>query len=208
VTAQVAQIIDVQLFGGQEILNVYHFVDTSGVASIPTLVSTYISDVVPLMADLQSVRCTHTGIRYRQVYPTAALQHTTFISPPTAGADSANQDLASCDALSIAWDLGDTVVLAGGFTGHLKRGGTRIGGSTEGFVNGDTCPSAAITAAATFVTELLLPGTGPWQLVVASFLDGARARQPTVQSYAIVDGGSAPSPSTQNTRKVLRGRTR
>lgn len=207
-TTQVAEIVDVQHYAGQEMLNVYHFVDTSGVASIPTLVSTYISDVIPLMVGVQSSDLSHDAIRYRQVYPAATLTLTQAISPAIAGADSTGDNLASCDALSGAWTLGATVVLAGGFTGHIKRGGTRTAGVRENLVVGDVTTSACNTSWAAWVAELLLPGTGPWQLCVASFLNGARVRQTTVQSYALVTGSSLPAPSTQNTRKVLRGRTR
>jgi hypothetical protein len=102
------------------------------------------------------------------------------------------------------------VILAGGFTGHIKRGGCRIGGITEDEVNGDALVSGIGTEVQTWFAELANPGTDAFLLCVASFLSGnppSRPRQHTVQEYALVTGQVNPAPSTQNTRKVLRGRT-
>jgi len=205
--ARVAEIIDVQTLAGQEVLNVLHFVDPAGTGDIDVLVENYIESVIPLMVAFQTPSLTHVAVRSREVSPTASLTQTTTTGLPVGGAATGTVDLASADALSAKWNLTGTVVLAGGFTGHLKRGGIRTAGSGEEHVDGNTCTGGTITSFAAFVSELLNPGTDVFQLCVASFLNGARARQTTVQAYAIVSGASAPSPSTQNTRKVLRGRT-
>lgn len=213
-TAQIAEIVDVQEQAGQEIQNVYHYVDPTGVADIAVLLSDYVADVLPLVRPLQHTSLSHTALRYRKVYPatTLMLEYTTGL--PVAGTD-ASDALASADAASFKWTLGNpTVVLSGGFTGHIKRGGTRLGGFSEGNASGNSCGAGFITAAAAWFAELKDPGTDAWQLCVASFLIGnhvphgaPRARSQTVTSYTIVTGSSAPAPSTQNSRKVLRGRT-
>jgi hypothetical protein len=207
-TAKVIEIVDVQLLEGQEVLNVFHFVDPAGTGDEAVLVSDYISDVIPLMVGIQHADLTHIAVRHRVVYPTAALVHTTPISPPVAGGVTGTDVLSSATAFSFAWALGVTVVLAGGFTGHLKRGGCRTAAVPESYVDGNEAVAGSITNAAAWVAELLNPGTDAFLLCVASYLNGARVRQPTVQSYALVTGASVPAPSTQNTRKVLRGRTR
>jgi hypothetical protein len=58
--------------------------------------------------------------------------------------------------------------------------------------------------AAAFATLTPVAG-GDFEFIVASFLNAGRVRQHTVQQYAPVLGTSAPAPSTQNTRKILRG---
>lgn len=206
-TAKVAEIIDVQNLFGQEILNVFHFVDPAGTGDISTLVTNYITDVVAAVTPLQTADLTHVAIRHREVYPTVSLMLTTAITPPVAGTASAGDTEPSAVAASMQFILGTTTVLQGGFTGHLKRGGCRIGGIGEGAVFENTMVSGFLTAAATWFTAIQLPGTDVFQLCVASFLNGARVRQPAVQSYALVTGQGTPGPSTQNTRKVLRGRT-
>ena len=206
--ARVVEIVDVQNLGGQEVLNVFHFVDPAGTGTIATLVSDYVTDVIPLTAALQTADLTHTAIRHREVYPTVTLQLTTAINPPVAGTASAGDTEPSAVAASMQFILGSTVVLAGGFTGHLKRSGARIGGIGEGAILGNTMVSGFITAANTWFAEIVQPGTDVFLLCVASFLDGARTRHASVQSYALITGLGVPGPSTQNSRKVLRGRTR
>jgi hypothetical protein len=206
VTTQVCEIVDVQMFGGQEMLNVFHFVDTSGVASEATLVSDYANHVIPLIKIPQTSSLTHTAIRHRLVAPTDELMHTTPISPPVAGGD-ANTPGDSYVAYSVQFFLGTTVVLSGGFTGHLRRSGCRIPGPTIDSMDANAPPDAGIlTAFANWFGQLVNPNGGAWNLCVASFLNGARVRQHTVQSYALIPSCSTPSYSTQNTRKVLRGR--
>lgn len=204
--AVVFQLIDVQSLAGEEVLNVYHFVDPAGTASEATLVSNYIADVIPSLAVLQGTALTHVAIRHRQVYPTAALFQETAISPPVAGSRTSTDMLPNSSAISCKWTLGATVVLAGGFTGHLKRGGMRIAGVTEDEMAGNALSSGIATEVQTFFAALQSPGGTAAVLCVASYLNGARVRQHTVQSYAEVTGQVNPAPSTQNTRKILRGR--
>lgn len=205
--ARIIELIDVQTFLSQQMLNVYHFVDPAGTGSEATLVSTYISDVIPLWQPIQSTSCVHTDIIHREVYPNVNLQMTTTIPGGIAGTNGGAVG-DSFDALSIKWILGSgTVVLQGGFTGHLKRGGMRLGGLVDLATAGNAVAPGTITACNTATTELLLPGTGPYMLCVASFLNGARVRQSAVQSYAVVTAASDPGASTQNSRKFLRGRS-
>jgi hypothetical protein len=212
--ARIAELIDVQDLSGQQVLNVFHYVDPDGVADIDTLVADYVGSVIPLLQSLQGAQLRHTAIRHREVYPAATLMLETAITPPLVGS-AVGEQLASCDALSVKHTLGNpTVVLSGGFTGHIKRGGCRWAGATEGAVSGNDCMPGTITGMAAIMAEVRNPGEGGFQLCVASFLIGnhvphgaPRARSTTVTSYTIVSGDSAPSPSTQNTRKVLRGRT-
>lgn len=214
VTVQIAEIVDLQTYQSQQILNVFHFLDEDGVADIATLASTYISDVLPLMQPIQSTSLQHSEVRYRRVYPDASLMHSTTTGLPVAGSYNTGDLLPSFYAGSVKWNLGDTTVLSGGFTGHIKRGGARVGGQMEGMVDSAGYNSPVTLAYRAWIEELLLPGTGPWELVVCSFLIGnhiphgpARARSSTVTSYCPVVSGSDPSPSTQNSRKVLRGRS-
>jgi hypothetical protein len=212
--ARIAELVDVQNYLGQEMENVFHFVDPAGAADLPTLVANYRDDVIPLLKAMQSTALTHTAIKVRQVYPTAELVAETSLSPAVAGTDG-NLPADSYMAYSVKWTINPaTVHLAGGFTGHIKRGGMRIGGITLSDVGGNAVPAGIVTACNAFVLELLNPGEDAFQLCVASFLIGnhtpggpPRDRADTVQSYALVTGGSVPGASTQNTRKVLRGRS-
>lgn len=205
--AQVIELIDEQVLFGQQVLNVFHYVDTTGVADPAVLVSDYINDVLPLVQGLQTTQLSHTAIRSRKVFPTADLVQETPIVPSIDGVETGDP-LASCDAASGKWLLtAGTVNLVGGTLPHIKRGGVRIAGMVEGNVVGNSVVSGYTTAWAAWVAELLDPGTDAFLLCVASFLNASRVRQKTVQQYALVGGGSAPSPSTQNTRKVLRGRS-
>lgn len=211
-TAQVVELIDVQDFLGQQVLNVYHFVDPSGTGDENDVVEDFISDTIPLIKVIQSTQLTHTDIRHRLVFPTAELTADRFIVPPIAGLQDGVAD-ASCDAYSAKWGIGSTVVLAGGFTGHIKRGGCRIGGMAQDAQDGNTIISGFQTDWDAAFVSLQQPGAGDWFLCVASFLVGnpsgpgePRPRSSTVHAYALVTGTSNLGASTQNTRKFLRGR--
>jgi hypothetical protein len=205
-TAQIVELIDVQSYFNQECLNVFHFVDTTGVADPTVLVSDYVTDVIPLATAMQSDGLTHTAIRYRVVYPTAELTQEVPISPAAAGALTSDA-LATFYAASSKWTgIIPTVNLIGGTLPHIKKGGVRLPGMVEGQAEGEEFASAFVTAWLAWFAELKDPGTDAFLLCVASFLNGARVRQPTVTQYAVVQGTSDPSPSTQSSRKILRGR--
>lgn len=214
-TAKIIEIADVQVLAGQQVLNVFHFVDPTGVGDPAVLLSDYVTSVLPTAQPIQSTALAHTTLRWRQVYPTTTLTLDYSTGLPVAGTDAA-EPLASCDAASFQWILSNpTVVLAGGFTGHIKRGGARLAGFTETMVVGNACAPAIMTAAAAWFAALKQPGgSDAFQLCVASFLIGnpvphvPRARSETVTAYTIVGSSSQPAPSTQNSRKVLRGRVR
>lgn len=205
---QVAEIVDVQTFLSQELLNVTHWVDTTGALDIEDLVDDYIANVVPDLAGCQADGVLHTAIRFRIVTapPTLILERP--ISPPVAGANggtSAN----SYDALSIKWTLGGgTVDLVGGPLPHIKRGGQRIGGINDLAATENSVSAGTITVVRTYTNTLLTAQGGGWLLCVASFLDAARARQSDVRAYALVTAASDPGASTQSSRKFLRGRAR
>jgi hypothetical protein len=215
---KIMQLIDQQTFQGQAIENVFHFVDEDGVADMNAFPAIYVADVLPLITPAQQVGCVHVNIRYRQVYPTATLFLDHPISPTVAGGDPGDPEPSSV-AASVKWLLGNpTVVLAGGFTGHIKRGGARIGGVSNSFSSGNTIAPEHVPLYAAWAAELRSPGSDTWQLCVASYLLGnpvapvppathavPRDRSETVTAYTIVTGASAPAPSTQNTRKFLRG---
>lgn len=204
---QIAELIDVQIQAGQQVLNVYHYLDSSGTLALTDLLDKYTSDVLPAVINIQDSQIAHTALRYRQVWPNATLMLERSIGP-TAGIASSTGIFSSETAYSFKYALpNSTVVLAGGFTGHIKRGGCRIGGVPKGSVTNDVVASGTVTVAATWAGKLIAPAAGGWVLVVASFLNGSRVRQHTVQAYSQVGSLSAPSVSTQNTRKVLRGRT-
>jgi hypothetical protein len=162
----------------------------------------------------QAVPLTHVGVKVRQVYPTSALVQEVPTVPPIAGTDG-NVPADSYMAYSFKFLLNPaTVHLSGGFTGHIKRGGCRIGGITLSGDGENTVSSGVVTAAAAWGAAMLTNLATDFQLVVASFLIGnptpggpPRARSETVTSYTLVNDISVPGPSTQNTRKVLRGRT-
>jgi len=206
-TAKVVQLVDVQSLFGQEVLNVFHFVDPTGVGDPLVLCSDYVAHVIPAIKSVQNPNLSHTALRYREVYPTAALTATYTTGLPIVGTDGATPT-DSATAYSVQLLLGATVVLQGGFTGHLKRSGVRFAGCTTDQMSGNSLPPSGVqTAVAAWFTAIQNPGTDAFLLCVASYLDGARVRQPEVQSYALITGASPASFSTQNTRKVLRGRT-
>jgi len=207
VAATIYEIVDVQNQDAQQILNVFHYVDPAGSTDIAGLLDNYIDDVLPLVIQMQSNALTHTSLRYRQVYPTASLQLERTISSGGVGLVS-GEWLSTFFAASGKWILGNpTVNLVGGSLPHIKRGGVRLAGVVETGVVEDAFVSGYVTAFAAWVAELLNPGVGAFELCVASFLNASRVRQSTVQQYCIPTAASAPSPSTQNTRKVLRGRS-
>jgi hypothetical protein len=217
--ALIVELVDQQTIAGEEVLNVFHFVDPDGVGDPAVLLESYVTDVLPLARPIQSTGLSHNNIRWRTVFPADSLMLDYGTGLPVVGSD-AGEPLANCDAASFKWILTNpTVVLAGGFTGHLKRGGCRLAGPTEGAVVGNACSAGFIVNARAWSNELLVPGGGAFQLAVCSFLIGdpvpdpdhphrhlPRARSHTVTSYTIVGTASDPAPSTQNTRKILRGR--
>lgn len=207
--AQVAEIIDVQTYDLQQTLNVFHYVDTAGTAVLTDLVDAYQENAIPLMIALQHSGLSHTAIRYRDVFPTATLMQERAITPAITGTEG-GEGLASFFAASAKWALPDpTVNLIGGTLPHIRRGGVRVGGQAESQVGNLDYISDFVTAFALWVATLIDPvGDGSWQLAVVSFLGGGspRPRESTATQYALVGGASAPSPSTQSTRKILRGR--
>lgn len=211
--AQIAELVDVQDYHGQEVLNVFHFLDSTGTADIGTLATSFAGGYQADVTGLQSNSLTHTAVRHRQVYPTASLMLTLPVNPPAAGTDTTGDDEPAFVAASIPWILGASTTLAGGFTGHLKRGGMRLCGLKEPEVFIDHMATGWLSGWAAIAPELLVPASG-WELIIASFLIGnpvphvKRARSHTVEAYALVTGYGVIQPSTQNTRKVLRGRTR
>lgn len=208
--AQVIELILHSMLFGQECLNRLHYVDTTGVADPAVLRSDFINDVIPTMRSLVTSQLTFTRVDSRKVYPTADLVVEQNIQPAIAGANTSGDPLPSYAAASAKWAIGATVVLAGGFTGHIKKGGMRLPGMTEDHFSGNGLSGSFATDWATMFAELKDPGTDAFLLCVASYLSGnskPRPRQQTVQAYALVTGSSDPSPSTQNSRKVLRGRT-
>lgn len=211
---QIVQIVDLQSYAGQQIENVTHWLDTTGALDPTALLTDYKANIIAAMKAVQHTSLTHTALKYRQVYPAAALQQESVISPAVAGTDG-NDPAASFVAYSLKFTLSTaTVVLSGGFTGHIKRGGMRIGGVTNDATEQAGVSAGVITSVATLGTRLTTAQGGGFVLVIASYLIGnkvlggpPRARSHTVTSYALVTGVSAPGASTQNTRKVLRGRT-
>jgi hypothetical protein len=207
VATQVAEIIDVQDLGGQQVLNVYHYVDTSGALTVATLLTAFETDVLPKETAFQEASIVHNSLRYRIVTGSPSLMQEKFITPQPGQAASSGYFTPET-AFSFKFGLPlPTVILAGGFTGHIKRGGCRIAGIPKGAIVSNVVASGNLAVCATWATSLIAPSGGGWVLCVASFLNGARARQHAVQAYAVVGSVSAPGASTQNTRKVLRGRT-
>jgi hypothetical protein len=205
-TAQVVELIDVQTQLGQQVLNVYHYLDSSGALAITDLLDKYVSDVLPKVANFTEASLVHTTLRYRQVFPAATLMLERDITD-VPGVAASTGIFSSETAFSFKFALPNaTVNLVGGTLPHIRRGGCRIAGVPKGAVTGDVVASGTVTVAATWATSLISPAAGGWVLVVASFLNGARARQHTVQQYSQVGSISAPAVSTQNTRKILRGR--
>jgi hypothetical protein len=208
VVANIWELIDVQDLAGQEVLNVYHYLDAAGTVEPLDLMDGFVTNTLPGIVQFQTNNLEHTALRYRRVYPSADLTQEYTVGLPVAGGLNTGDDEPSSTALSMKWGIGATVVLAGGFTGHIKRGGMRLGGAKESMIVGnDVASGVPAEWAGTFPLIADPIGDASVVLIVASFLNGARVRQHTVQSYSIVTGSSAPSPSTQNTRKVLRGRT-
>lgn len=218
--AKIVELIDVQTLSGQQVLTRYHYLDADGVADEDVLVADYVTDVVPLFIQFQTTSITHIAIRHRQVFPTVALLKETPISPGVVGGNGTDP-APSFATLSIKYTIGDTVILDPAVSGHIKKGGKHLPGVSEANMIGDGGVAApAIAAVAAYFAEAKDPGTDPWQLIVASFelvkshrvhtattetITKAQMSQ-TVTKYAPVLAASPPTVSTQNTRKVLRGR--
>jgi len=211
--AQIIELVDVQIQSGQEYLNVTHWVDPDGGGDVDALLTDYHDNIVPLMQAMQHTSLTHTGLRYREVYPTAGLQAEQIYGTALAGTDG-NEPAPSFQTLSFKFaPVPTTTVLSGGFTGHIKRGGMHVGGVTVSGVGGNVVDAGLITAGAALGTGLLATQGGTFDLCIVSFLIGnkvrngpPRARSHTVTAWCGVNDISAPSWSTQNSRKVLRGR--
>lgn len=210
--AKIIELVDQQMYLGQAVENVFHYVNPDGVAEASVLLTDYVTDVLPLVRALQNTQCSHTNIRWRQVFPTTTLMLDYASGLPVVGTD-AGDPLPTHEAASFKWLLSNpTTVLSGGFTGHIRRGGCRLAGIGDTNESGNAMGAGYIAAAATWFNELKDPGTDAFLLCVASFLIGnhvplgpPRARSETVTAYTIVGGATAPAPSTQNTRKFLRG---
>lgn len=205
--AQVVELIDVQEQSGEQALNVFHYVDPTGTLDVADLLNDYVSGPLATVVGIQDSQIIHTLIRYRFVYPTATLMLEHAITP-TPGVATSSGIFSPESAFSFKFILGSgTVNLVGGSLPHIKRGGCRLGGVPKGSIVNNVVSSGTVTVAAGWSTDLIAPESDGWQLCVASFLNAARVRQHTVQQYALVTGMSAPGASTQNTRKVLRGRS-
>lgn len=208
--ATVYEIADMQTYLGQNVENVFHYVDSAGSTDIDGLLDNYVDDVLPLVTPLQSTELSHVALRYRQIYPAATLTLERAITPAVDGVESGDP-LASYYAASGKWTLANpTVDLESGSFPHILRGGVRICGVVESNVAANAMVSGYISAWADWVAELRNPGAGAFLLAVVSFLGpgprGSRTRMETAQQYTIISGGSEPAPSTQNSRKFLRGR--
>jgi hypothetical protein len=199
------EVVDRQVLASEACLNVFHFLDTTGVNPVTDLLDDLIANYIPAAAGLQHVSLTHQDLLYRQVYPTQQLQHTYSVGLPIAGALSGSDAAANAYALSMAWLIGATVNLGAGSPPYLKRGGMRLPGPTEGDLSGNTVPGSVVSAWLTAFGTLTPVAGGDFTFIVASFLNAGRVRQHTVQQYAPVLGTSSPAPSTQNSRKILRG---
>lgn len=207
---QIVELVDFQNLNGQECLTVYHFADATGVLDPGNLAANYQADVLPEMVSFQSSDLFHYNLRVRRVYPTADLGLDHAITPTVPGGVSGTDDMPGFTSFSIKWQIGPTTWLVAGRTDHIKRGGKHLPGMRESQAHGDTIVDAnTIAFCADYVTALLNMDAGGWDLVVASFVTpgSPSVTHKTVQGYAPVLAGSPPSPGTQNTRKVLRGRT-
>lgn len=205
-TANIWEVVDYQILAGESCLNVFHYIDSAGTADPTVLMADLVAHYIPAVAVDQHTALSHVQLSYRQVYPTAALGVVYTTGLPINGAISASDVLANAFALSVKWTIGTTTNLVGGTLPHIKRGGARIAGATEGDVSGNNIAGTVAADWATAFGHLVTDTSEAFQLVVASFLDASRVRQHTVQQYAHVLASSAPSPSTQNSRKILRGR--
>lgn len=211
---QIVQIVDLQQYYGQTIENVTHWVDTTGVLGTTTLLTDYQTNIIGAMKAVQHPNLTHTSLKFRKVYPTADLQQEKLLVPVVPGTDG-NDPAVAFAAYSLKFALDPaTVTLSGGFTGHIKRGGMRIGGITNDATEEAGVSAGVTTSLATLGTRLTTAQGGGFLFVVVSYLIGnkapggpPRARSHTVTSYTLVTSVSPPSASTQNSRKVLRGRT-
>jgi hypothetical protein len=219
--AKIVEIIDVQLIGGQQALSRYHYLDADGVADEAGLVGDFLEFVVPATAAFQTTQVQHVALRHRQVYPTALLVQEVPISPAVSGANGSAAGPPNA-SISIKFGLGDTTYLTGGTPPHIRKGGKHFPGVDLLHMDPEALMDATYNAlVATWFTQASRPVGDPWGLVVVSFeltrshtVDTAATRtitkaqqSPTVTKYAPVLSASVPSVSTQNTRKVLRGRT-
>jgi hypothetical protein len=218
---RIVELLDVQLNAGQEMLTRYHFQTVDDAALEADLVDSYITDPMPILATSQNQALAHVSIRHRLVYPTAELVAETPISPPLSGGDAT--DPAPPNATySLKWTLGPTVHLGTDAGKHISKGGKHLPGVSMSQMDADALTPGPFNAAiANWVTHLRDMTAGTWNLVVVSFevtpshmVDTTTTRtitkavvSPIVTKYAPVTGASVPSVSTQNTRKVLRGRT-
>ena len=206
--AQIVEVVDVQTYYGQQVLNVYHFLDADGVADPAALIPVIDADVTPLLVPVQSTNIQHVALRWRLVYPAVGLIQEYTVSPAKNGTNT-GQDAPASTAYSVKFTIGETVHLGGGTdTKRIRASGKRICGVNVLNESGNAVVGSAITTGiASWFAELLSPGEDNWVPVAVHlpFVKGV-PQQPGTK-YAPILGASAPGLGTQNTRKVLRGRT-
>jgi hypothetical protein len=219
--AVIHEILDVQMLGGQQCLSRYHFVDPDGVGTEEALINGYLSSCLPAVCALQTAATKHIALRHRQIYPAANLPAEVAISPTQSGGNN-NPPSEDFLSISVKWALSQTVPLENAEPHHIKKGGKHLPGVSVNNENEPAVYDANFNALvqAWFAT-LLSPSGANWQLCVASFetAKSSSINTPTTRTitkaqtqavatkYAIVLSCSGASISTQNTRKVLRGRT-
>jgi hypothetical protein len=219
---KIVELLDVQLLNGQECLSRYHFFNADGGADEDVLVADYITDVLPLVAAMQTTVTHHVAIRHRQVYPAALLLRETAISPVVSGSNGSapGPDNAS---ISIKFGIGDTSYLGGGAPPHIRKAGKHLPGVDATHLDEEPLMGSDYDAlVAAWFTGVQRPGgADAFALVVVSFeltsshivnthttrTTTKAVHSPTVTKYAPILTASPPSVSTQNTRKRLRGRT-
>lgn len=206
--AQIVEIVDVQSYFGQEVLNVYHFLDADGAADPAALIPVFDADVTPLLVPTQGVALTHVALRWRLVYPTVGLIRDHTVSPPKAGTNSGTA-APSMLAYSLKFTIDETVHLgSGGSPRRIRASGKRICGVNTSDEDGNSVPGSGLPALfATWFAELLSPGSDNWVPVAVRMPFTRGVPQVPASAYAPIIACSNPGLGTQNTRKVLRGRT-
>jgi len=198
----VYELIDVQDFFGQEVLNVYFYENNNvlnGGATAEDLANCFIDQVLPEILDVQSDNVTHTEIRVRNLF-TPSDAHVAAISEAGENGTDTNSSFVA---------IGFKLVQP---NGALRNGAKRIAGIPEGIM------ADGVVTDATYITALDQVGAAMadtlsisladvfMPVVVGRILDGGSYRLPEnfgeAVLGAIIEGVFSALVTSQVSRKV------
>lgn len=145
---QILSVTSVATLLGQQVLNRWDFVDTSGAAVPGDIVAPFMSDVITPYAAWVVDDMGFTELRYRVITNPLAPQQIHAISPVVNGSD-ASEAGPPFVAATIRWIFGPTVVLTAEVPQRrIRRGGKRIAGLGEDRMEGNNLAAASVAGLA------------------------------------------------------------